>query len=71
MSFYADMAATAKGLLTEFGKSITLTRTTGEKYNAVSGLLIAGTDASVTTTGLIKPYPDSVVDGNQALKINR
>jgi len=64
-AFYADMAATAKDLLTDFGKTITLTRTTGTTYDPVTGATVAGTDASVTTTGLIKPYPDKLIDGTR------
>jgi len=64
-TFYADMAATALSLLTDFGKTITLTRTTGTTYDPVTGATVAGTDASVTTTGLIKPYPDKLIDGTR------
>ena len=66
-AFYADMAATALELLTEFGKTVTLVRVTGDSYDPVDGSDVAGSDASVTTTGLIKPYNDSLIDGTRIL----
>jgi len=70
-TFYAKMATTALSLLTKFGKSITLVRETGGTYDPVTGATVAGSDASVTTTGLIKPYPDSQVDGVRILSSDR
>jgi len=70
-TFYADMAATALSLLTEFGKTITLVRVTGNTYNPVTGDTVAGTGASVTTTGLIRPYPAKMVDGIRILADDR
>ena len=71
MAFYDDMAATALELLTEFGVTITLPRTTGGSIDPVTGSVIAGTDASVTTTGLIKPYPDNLIDGTRIMQGDR
>jgi len=65
MTFYSRMAATALRLLTKFGKPVTLTRTSGGAYSPVTGPILAGTDASVTTTGLIKPYPNRLIDGTR------
>jgi len=71
MSFYSKIAATAKGLLVKHGKSVTLVRSTGGSFDPVTGATVAGTDASVTTTGIIKPYPDNVVDGTRILAGDR
>ena len=71
MSFYDDMAATALELLNEFGQSVTLSRITGASVNPVTGVIVSGTDTSVTTTGLIKPYPDSMVDDTRILDGDR
>lgn len=70
-TFYDDMAATAIDLLTEFGQSITLNRKSGNSIDPVTGAEVAGSDASVITTGLIKPYPDSVVDGTRIMASDR
>lgn len=71
MTFYADMAATALELLTEFGMSVTLQRTTGSSVDPITGEITAGTDASVITTGLIKLYPDRMIDGTRILQGDR
>lgn len=71
MAFYDDMAATALELLQEFGTTVTLPRTTGGSTDPITGEVTAGTDASVTTTGLIKPYPDRMIDGTRILQGDR
>jgi hypothetical protein len=64
---YTKPAATALKLLTKFGKVVTLSRYTGNSIDPITGTVTAGTDASVTTTGLIKNYADGVVDGTRIL----
>ena len=71
MSFYDDMGAVALELLEEFGQSVTLSRETGGSTDPVTGEVTAGTDASVTTTGLIKPYPENMIDGTRILASDR
>lgn len=68
---YSRPAATALRLLTKFGQSVTLSRKTGASTNPITGAVTAGTDASVVTTGLIKPYPDNMVDGSRILDSDR
>jgi hypothetical protein len=65
------MAATALELLIEFGQSITLSRETGGSINPITGVVTAGTDVSVVTTGLIKPYPEKMIDGTRILSSDR
>jgi len=71
MSFYADMAATALDLLTEFGMAVTLTRSNGDSYNPLTGDTVVGADTSVSTTGLLRPYEDKVIDGTRILSGDR
>lgn len=71
MSFYLKMAATAQRLLTKFGAPVTLQRYSGRSTDPVTGVVTAGTDASVTTTGLLKPFPDSLIDGERVLASDR
>jgi len=71
MSFYDDMAAVALELLDEFGQAITLPRTTGGSVDPITGIVTPGTDASVVTTGLLKPYPDAMIDGARILSSDR
>lgn len=68
---YDSMASTALALLENFGFDITLTRTTGASVDPVTGVETPGTDASVPTTGLIKPYPDRMIDGKRILASDR
>lgn len=65
------MAATALRLLTKFGQSITLARTTGSSVDPVTGTVTAGSDASVTTTGVLLKYPDSMIDGTRIIASDR
>jgi len=70
-TFYAGMAATALKLLTKFGAPVTLYRVTGEEEDPVTGDVIAGSDVSVITTGLIKPYADNMIGGSRILSSDR
>ena len=72
MSFdYSKAAATALKLLTKFGMTITFVRTTGNSVDPITGVVTAGTDASVTTTGLLRKYPDNMIDGTRILASDR
>ena len=64
MTLYSDLANVAVELLTEFGQSITLTRTTGETTDPVSGAVFQGASADQLTTGVMKPYAKNLIDGN-------
>lgn len=68
---YSNIAATALALLAKFGATVTLTRTTGGVFDPVTGYQSASVDASVTTTGLLKPYPDRMIDGTRILAGDR
>jgi len=71
MSFYSDIAATALSLLQKFGQTITLVRVTGASVDPVTGAAVAGTDASVTTTGVLGKFPDKLIDGTRILASDR
>lgn len=63
MTFYADMADTASGLLTEFGQTVTLTESVPGSYDPATG---ATGSASVTTqTGkaVMIDYSSRSIDG--------
>lgn len=68
---YSKPAATALRMLAKYGTTVTLSRKTGAKTDPVTGAVTAGTDASVTTTGLLKPYPDRMIDGTRILQGDR
>jgi hypothetical protein len=71
VSIYDKQANTALKLLSKFGTDITLKRTTGDSVDPVTGTITAGTDASVPTTGLLRPYPDHVIDGKRIMSGDR
>lgn len=70
-AFYTKLAATAKSLLVKFGTSITLVRTSSSYRDPLTGNEYTGSDASVITTGLVTPYPDSIVDNVKVLSSDR
>lgn len=72
MSFdYEKMAATALNLLEKFGGDVVFSRETGGSVDPITGTITPGIDASVTTTGLLKPYPDKMIDGARILASDR
>jgi len=62
---YAAKATLALRLLTKFGTSITLARTSGTTFDPITGATVAGSDASVVTTGMVKKYPERMIDGTR------
>lgn len=64
---YAKMASTALKLLNKFGQDTVLARSTGNSVDPITGAVTVGTDASVTTTGLIRNYKDDAIDGTRVL----
>lgn len=72
MSFYGDMADVALELLAEFGAAVSLPRGTGGQINPVTGEVYANTAVTtVTTTGLLRPYDDNMIDGARILAGDR
>lgn len=67
MSFYADMAATAIELLTEFGRSATHESKTTGAYDPATGSAPV-TTASATCTLAIFPVTKAHVDGTLVLQ---
>lgn len=63
--FYDRMAATAARLIGKFGAPVILPRQVGGSSNPVTGEVIPGIDNSVTTTGILKKFPDNLIDGTR------
>lgn len=59
---YAAMATTARQLLAEFGQTITVTRTTGETIDPVTGAVTPGTDTTYSPKGVLRPFPNNLID---------
>lgn len=71
MSFYTDLAATARSQLRQFGKKRTLTRTTGDSNDPVTGEVTAGTETTYKPNGVLKPFPAALIDGTRIRKDDR
>lgn len=65
MDFYADMAATAHELLTEFGGPVVLSRTVPGAYNPATGATGAGETTNYTGTGAAFDYGQRDIDGSR------
>lgn len=70
MSFYSEIQDTAQRLLVQFGQDVTLTRTTGGGVDPVTGA-DTSTTTTLVTTGVLRRYPDSLVDGSRILSTDR
>ena len=64
MSFYDDMADTVTELLTEFGQTVTLSRST-TTFDPVIGMNTESSTASLETIGVIVPIRQSLIDGTR------
>ena len=69
--FYPRMAATASRLIGKYGQAISIKRTTGDTIDPVTGITTAGTSSTLTTTGILQRYPDSLIDGTRILTSDR
>lgn len=68
---YAKMAATAKRLLTRFGNTVSIVRTTGGTYDPVTGAETPGTETTYAPKGVLLKYPDRLIDGTRILQSDR
>lgn len=71
MSFYADMQATAARLIDQFGRDVVLVRESGGGIDPVTGAVTTGTDDSVTVRGIVRRYPNSLIDGTRIQATDR
>jgi len=68
MSFdYAEIAATAAELLSEFGAEVTVARTTPGARDADTGTLAAGSTQTWTPSGVKLDYSQREIDGTHIL----
>lgn len=71
MTFYSDLAATARTLLETYGQAVTITRTTGETIDPVTGDVTAGTDTEYTPNGVLRPFPNELIDETRITSSDR
>ena len=70
-AFYNNMAATAGKLLSKFGSTVTITRTTGRTDDPVTGVVVNGTTTTYSPKGILQSYRDDLVDGTRILSSDR
>ncbi len=62
MSFYDDMRSTASELISEFGTSVTLTRTIKSDYDPITGSS-TNTESTIKGNGVFLNYSSTDIDG--------
>jgi hypothetical protein len=60
---YRQIAALSTNLLTQFGGSVSISRTTGKTINPVTGAVTPGTAQTLTAKGAVVEYEDRKIDG--------
>ena len=69
--FYTNLAATATRLLTKYGQTITIKRVTGKVIDPVTGHVTPGTETTFSPVGILKKYPDGLIDGTRITASDR
>ena len=70
MSFYAGLQETAARLLEQFGQAVAFVRTTGGGIDPVTGDDTSTTE-TLETVGVLRRFPDNLVDGTRILSTDR
>ena len=70
MNFYDDLASTALELIEEFGQTILLVRS-GDSSNPVTGATTIGSGTNHKLSGVLKRYPDNLIDGTRIKSSDR
>jgi hypothetical protein len=64
MTFYSGMQGVATELLTEFGQTITWSRTTGGTFDPAEGTTTGGTTTNYSGYGALFDFNSNLVDGD-------
>lgn len=70
MSFYDDMASTAKEMLSEFGQDVLIIGREDVSTDPVTGIE-SGNERLRKTIGIMKTYPDNLIDGTRIKSSSR
>ncbi len=70
-AFYDNMAQVALRLITKFGYTVTIKRTTGEIIDPVTGAVTPGVDSTFTPQGMLRTYPNGFIDGTRIMTGDR
>lgn len=64
MEFYDKLATTASRLINKYGQSVFLVRP-DKTIDPITGVDSSGVDRNYKLTGLLKRYPDNLIDGTR------
>ena len=70
-AFYARRAAGVAKLLARRGQTISVTRTAGGSVHPVTGVVTPGTTQTLSAKGIMRPYPDKLIDGTRITASDR
>lgn len=71
MTFYTDLKGVASNLLTEFGQSITWSRTTGGTFDPALGETTGQTTTNYSGFGAMFDFDTRLIDGQQILATDK
>jgi len=63
MTFYSEMASTSSRLLTDYGQTVTISRTAGKNIDPVTGVVTPGTTTTYSVYGVTTEYKAGEIDG--------
>ena len=64
-TFYDQMATTASRLISQFGNDVVLARSIGHSVDPVTGVVTSGSSESLLTKGIMRSYPQNLIDGTR------
>jgi hypothetical protein len=68
---YAAMADVATRLIDRFGQPVTLRRQFAGTFNPITGSFSGSTIDEIETVGLLRRFPDDLIDGTRILATDR
>ena len=71
MSFYPRLQNTVSRLIGQFGQEITIVRESAGSVDPVTGEVTAGDDQSFTLSGIVRRYPNNLIDGTRIQATDR
>lgn len=71
MSFYTDLQSIADKLISDFGKPMTLKRSTPGVFDPVTGTSIGTVDETIAVTGIVGAFSSEQIDGIRVLMTDK